>query len=389
MIIIYILNRKGKVLLSASIFLVVLTFSIFAADAPATMVSGLNLFFFVLPIMIASMVIRPYASFIAAALVSVLIVVVSVVLKIPGDLIIGPLGFSAIALVSWLSARSLENALAELRVTNQELDERVIKRTQELAEVNSHLEEQTTELSEANDRLRDLDRLKSKFVSDVAHELRTPINNIAIYVEMMLYGRVERQPQYLKIIQDETTRLSALITSILDLSRMENGTTKITLGWIDVKDLCGQVVTANLLQAEAKGLNLLYKPGWGLPPIWVDRNQINQVMHNLIANAINYTPEGSIEVSTFQEPDSDFVSIEVKDTGMGIYPDDMTHIFERFYRGRQTSQSNLPGTGLGLAITKELVESLGGRISVSSQPEKGSTFTVQLPTRQAIPVEEK
>ncbi len=142
---------------------------------------------------------------------------------------LGALGMFAIAFVSWISARALENALEDLHISNIDLDQRVGQRTKELAQANLDLEKKAQELADANQLLQGLDKLKSKFVSDVSHELLTPINNLSIYLEMLEEGNPNRAGHYKKILRDETDRLEKLVSNVLDLSRMENQTVELVL----------------------------------------------------------------------------------------------------------------------------------------------------------------
>lgn len=392
------LNRRGRVILASTLFLLILTLGIVFSNLQALQ-SGGTLFYFVIPVVMASVLLRPYASFIAAGFISLLLVVIAVSQQYTPAFLIGTVGMFAIAFVSWLSARSLENALQDLRLINQELDQRVAQRTQELARANLALEtqarqlaranitleNQTLELAEANQRLQSLDLLKSKFVSDVSHELRTPISNLKIYMEMLRFGKREKLEQFLGVLQEEIERLAQLIEDILDLSRMELGTKKVESAWVDLNHVVEQVVLANQLRAEAKGLEIAFEPAQSLPNVWADPRQLNQVTNNLVGNAVSYTQKGSIQVSTHFDPQAQQIRLQVKDTGIGIDPEDIPHVFERFYRGAQASQSDIRGSGLGLSITKEIIEQHNGRIEVHSQVGSGTTFTVYLPASAGEP----
>jgi signal transduction histidine kinase len=291
----------------------------------------------------------------------------------------GMIGFFVFALISWLAARSLEVALQEAREVNQHLDELVDERTKELAEANLQLEEQARELANANMRLTELDRLKSKFVSDVSHELRTPISNLTIYLEMLESARPERRERYRSVLQEETRRLDRLVSDVLDLSRMEMGVTKVEFDWVDINEIAEKVVTANLPRAKGKDIEISFEAGDDLPKVWADANQMNRAINNLVGNAVNYTPEGSIWVSTHLDTEAELFRLQVKDTGVGIEDKDKPHLFERFYRGEKAGQSTIPGTGLGLAITKEIVDGHQGFIEVESAIGKGTIITVSLP----------
>lgn len=250
----------------------------------------------------------------------------------------------------------------------QTLEQRVATRTQELAE--------------ANERLKELDFLKSKFVSEVSHELRTPVTNLKLYVELLDKGSVEKQDRIIAVLRQQIDRLAQLVTDILDLSRLELGRERISFEPVDVNAVGQQIVTAHVPRAEAAELSLTFEPEPRLPPVEGERNQLAQVITNLVANAINYTPQGMIEVRTFIDEERECVGLEVRDTGIGIAPDDLPHLFERFYRGQLSSELDVPGTGLGLGIVQEIVELHQGSIEVESEIGEGTTFRIYLPAAQ-------
>lgn len=239
--------------------------------------------------------------------------------------------------------------------------------------------ERTHELAAANERLQELDRLKSKFVSDVSHELRTPLTNLKLYLNLVEHGRAEKQPQYLGIMREQVDRLTYLIEAILDLSRLESGRRRMTFAPVDLNGVVAQVVGEQRARAEEAGLALVWETAPDLPLVRGDRQALSQVITNLVANAISYTASGAVTIRTLPALECGRVCTEVQDTGAGIEPTDLPHVFERFYRGQHTAQSNIPGTGLGLAIVKELVELHGGRVEVESAHGKGATFRIWLP----------
>ncbi len=193
---------------------------------------------------------------------------------------------------------------------------------------------------------KELDRLKDLFVSDVSHELRTPTTNISLYLELMETATPNKQVEYLGVLKEQTRLLMKLVEDILDLSRLAIGKTrKIEFTDVDLNNLVEQVITAHRPLAEASGLELVFEPVMDLLPIWGEPNQLARVINNLISNAIHYTTHGGVYVQTYEEQGD--VCLDVKDTGIGISPDDQAHIFERFYRGQQVRQSKVHGTGLG------------------------------------------
>jgi PAS domain S-box-containing protein len=252
----------------------------------------------------------------------------------------------------------------ELRRLNEDLELRVVERTRELAA--------------ANARLTELDQLKSKFVSDVSHELRTPIANLKLYIDLLDRGKPEKQAQYIEVLHQQVRRVADLVDDILDLSRLEQRKEQgVIYRAVALNDVVEQVVLAHQPRAEADGLSLTFEPAAQLPPVRADANQLAQVVTNLIANALSYTSTGFVRVSTFAENAA--ICLCVADSGSGIAPEDLPHVFERFYRGQHVLKNDVPGTGLGLAIVKEIIDLHEGRIEVDSQPGYGTTFRVWLP----------
>ncbi|HTP11075.1 MAG TPA: PAS domain S-box protein [Anaerolineae bacterium] len=255
---------------------------------------------------------------------------------------------------------------------------RLLEQTQRHAhELEQRVAERTRELAAANERLTELDRLKSKFVSDVSHELRTPIANLKLHVELLEHGRAEKHDHYLSVVKQQSRRLGQLVDDILNLSRLEMGRERAVFGPVDLNFVVEQIVAAHQPRAESTGLILSFEPLPTLQPVRGEVNQLAQVVTNLLINALNYTPEGDVRVSTCQTADE--ACLQVEDTGIGIDPEDLPNIFDRFYRGRRSQRSETPGTGLGLAIVKEIVDLHDGRIEVNSQVKQGTTFKVWLP----------
>jgi len=230
---------------------------------------------------------------------------------------------------------------------------------------------------------KELERLKDQFILEVSHELRTPVTNMGLYAELLERGKPEKKAEYLSILRSEINQLMRMIEDILDLSRLEIGKYKrASFSLVDFNLLADQVVAAHLPLAQEAGLDLVFIPGENLPRISGEQNQLARVLTNLLSNAIRYTPAGSVQVKTFA--DYRGLCVEVKDTGIGIDPDDLPHLYDRFYRGKAVSQSKIIGSGLGLAIVKEIVELHDGQIQVESAVGQGTTFRVWLP---APPIE--
>jgi signal transduction histidine kinase/ActR/RegA family two-component response regulator len=267
-------------------------------------------------------------------------------------------------------------AHAAVAIQNADLYRQVQRHATELEQ---RVIERTRELEEANAQLQVLDRLKSKFVTDVSHELRTPVANIGLYLHLLERGKSEKHAQYLTVLKEQTDRLVSLVEDIMDLSRLDLGKEKVEFAPVDLNAMVMQAIAAHQPRAEVAGLELISECSADLSTVWGERNQLAQVLTNLMTNAINYTPAGQVRVSTYLDADQRRVCLEVQDTGVGVEVEDMPHLFERFYRGQRVGSSNMPGTGLGLAIVKEIVDLHGGKIEVESQPDEGSTFRVWLP----------
>jgi signal transduction histidine kinase/CheY-like chemotaxis protein len=239
--------------------------------------------------------------------------------------------------------------------------------------------DRTAALEAVNERLQELDRLKSKFVSDVSHELRTPVTNLNMRLYLLERDDEANRAGHVAALKEQLGRFKTLIDNILDLSRLELGASRTVFAQVDLNSVVEQTVTAHVPHAEAVGLHLRFEPTAGLPSIIGERNQLSQVVTNLLINAINYTPAGEVIVQTYYDEDRKRVCLTIHDTGIGIEPEDVPHLFERFYRGTQASRAGIPGTGLGLGIVKEIIDLHGGVVEVNSEVGKGSEFRVCLP----------
>jgi PAS domain S-box-containing protein len=229
-------------------------------------------------------------------------------------------------------------------------------------------------------REREIDQMKSDFISSVSHELRSPLTSIRAYTESILQEPdMSRQTQmeFMKIIDDESERLARLIDSILEISRIESGRKEISLVEFEIVAVVKRVLTAMKPLAEKKSIKLSFVISEGVNSLVADEGRVESVVTNLVNNAIKFTPDGgSIDISVQQVGED--VRISVTDTGVGIPKEALGKIFDRFYRVRRTG-SRVQGTGLGLAIVKEIVAMHGGRIEVESEEGRGSKFTIILP----------
>jgi two-component system phosphate regulon sensor histidine kinase PhoR len=230
-------------------------------------------------------------------------------------------------------------------------------------------------------QLRQLERMRSDFVANVSHELKTPVTAIRGFAETLVAGAClepERAMEFSRIIYRESERMQRLVSELLDLARLESGEASLELVSVDIVSVIGGVIQTLGPRVQRAGLTVATE-GIG-DPVWVrgDRDRLEQVLVNLLVNAINNTPAGG-KITVMVGREGDEVKVAVADTGRGIPPEELPRIFERFYRVDKARSRGAGGTGLGLAIVKHIVEAHGGRIRVVSELDQGSTFTVYLP----------
>jgi len=236
-------------------------------------------------------------------------------------------------------------------------------------------------------RERRLERMKEDFIASISHELRTPLTCIKAYTETIIDDdRMdgETRGEFLRIINQESDRLAQLIEGLLEISRLESGRTVLAPGRVDLCRLVEKAAVALRPVADRKDVQIETLVDPRLPAIEADASKIESVVTNLANNAVKFTePGGAVRISAEQR--GPLAVIGVSDTGMGIPPEDLPHIFERFYRVGATALK-VPGTGLGLAIVKKIVDMHGGSIEVHSRLGEGTTFTVLLPIASKAPV---
>ncbi len=226
-----------------------------------------------------------------------------------------------------------------------------------------------------------LEKIRQDFISNVSHELKTPLTSIKAMVEVLLEGGADDsklRKDFLENINQEVDRLSRLVNDLLLLSRLESDKAFLNPVPTDFVSLVTRTVSRFQPRAMKEGLTLTLDIKGEIPPIKVDVNYIDQVISNLIDNAIKYTPSGG-KIDVLVEDLGKEVKVSVKDTGIGISKEDLPRVFERFYRGDKSRNLSLGGVGLGLSIVRHIVEAHGGKVGVESSLGKGSTFYFILP----------
>ncbi|WP_251574337.1 cell wall metabolism sensor histidine kinase WalK [Limosilactobacillus agrestimuris] len=234
---------------------------------------------------------------------------------------------------------------------------------------------------------------RKEFVSNVSHELRTPLTSVKSYVEALSDGAwqdKEIAPQFLKVVQDETERMIRMINDLLSLSRMDAGTTKLNLEYVNINELFNYILDRFDMiikkEEDPKKKKYTIERFFTKKDLWVeiDTDKFTQVIDNIMNNAIKYSPDGGVITARLLETHN-HVIMSISDQGLGIPRKDLGHIFDRFFRVDKARSRKQGGTGLGLAISKEVVNMLGGQIWVDSVEGKGSTFYISLPY---VPYEE-
>lgn len=302
---------------------------------------------------------------------------------------------SSLSLLASLAGICLDriSLLAKISQAMKEIDE--LKKT-----VEQKVTTRTDELEKVNRELEYANQLKSRFIAQMSHELRTPLNAIIGFSDVLLdrtFGDLsENQERYIRNIHSSGKHLLELVNNILDLAKIESGKYEMVYETLPLRDVIEQVVATMKPLSDNKGVDLHVSVSDRAATITADRVKFKQILYNLVSNAIKFTPEGgTISVSADREdhpeafyvsaaPGLEFVRISVRDTGIGISPEDTEKIFDEFEQGGSFLAKQYGGAGLGLALTRKLVELHGGIITVESVPGQGSTFTFLIPSKSPV-----
>jgi signal transduction histidine kinase len=276
---------------------------------------------------------------------------------------------------------SARDEIGQLVGSFNDMLEKILNHEQHLEQL---VAERTVELEAAKTKAEESDHLKSAFLASMSHELRTPLNSIIGFTGILLQGMAgplsEEQAKQLGMVKGSASHLLELINDILDISKIESGRVQVYDEAFKIDLLLVMAVSSLRPFAEKKSLRLRHNIETDLPKLYSDKRRLEQVLINLINNAIKFTEEGEIMVSCYLK--EDFLNIDVFDTGIGISEKDLETVFETFRQIDTGLDRVKEGSGLGLAISKKLVELLGGTISVVSEPGVGSTFSILLPIKQ-------
>jgi signal transduction histidine kinase len=307
---------------------------------------------------------------------------------------IGLLGPQAIARLGEELVRARpRDPVEEMRLQNRELLralEELARRQEELTALNRELEDTNrgvvalyAELDEKADHLRRADEIKSRFLSNMSHEFRTPVNSIQALARLLLErtdGDLSpEQEKQITFIRRAADDLAELVNDLLDLAKVEAGKIAVRPVEFEVRNLFGALrgMLRPLLVNES--VNLVFDEPDDLPPLYTDEAKVSQILRNFISNALKFTERGEVRVTARLVPGADEVAFSVADTGIGIAPEDQERIFHEFTQVDSPLQRRVKGTGLGLPLCRRLAGLLGGTVTVESQPGLGSTFTAVVP----------
>lgn len=283
------------------------------------------------------------------------------------------------------SEEELKVQQEELLQSNQELEER----TKLLEEKNQLIAIRNSEIQKKAEELALSTKYKSEFLANMSHELRTPLNSILLLSRLMVENAdenlTEDQIESAKVIQSSGSSLLSLIDEILDLSKIEAGKMKLEYEMVSLKSICNDLQKMFKPLASERGISFYTHLDSNLPDfIETDKLRVEQVIRNLIGNAIKFTAQGEVRLSISADENPDFLTIAVADTGIGISEDKQKIIFEAFQQADGSTRRKFGGTGLGLSISREIVRLLGGSISLESKVGEGSIFTVRIPTKASV-----
>ncbi|MGA3130274.1 MAG: ATP-binding protein [Terracidiphilus sp.] len=276
--------------------------------------------------------------------------------------------------------QELLKTLEELRTRQQELE--LLNR--ELEDTNRGVVALYAELDERADYLRRASELKTKFLSNVSHEFRTPLNSIISLAKLLLEkidgDLTSEQVRQVSYIESSARELQDLVNDLLDLARVEAGKIRIRPKRFEVHELFSALKgMLKPLLADNTSVDLVFENASDIPPLHTDEGKVSQILRNLVSNAIKFTPKGTVNISA-QMQENGLVLFVVADTGIGIAPEHHETIFKEFSQVENPLQEKYRGTGLGLPLCRDLATLLGGRIWLTSEPGVGSTFFVELPT---------
>ena len=324
---------------------------------------------------------REFILFLILVIVVIFLLIDNLSLSIPLILLLLAVGILILNLIGWrrnIEIDEIKNIVSSIRLNKYQSSDKII--------LSKHLHVLETEIKEMFEKAKgDIDYLerlqimRSQFLANVSHELRTPIFSIQGYIETLLNGAIDDakvNKHFLQKANDNTVNLSNLLNDLIDISMIESGEMRMSYRYFEINKYIQSIISEFSLMAEEKNIELLFNPLKEDLQVFGDKEKLHQVFVNLLQNAIKYTDEGKVEI--ILEEDKKWVDIFIKDTGIGVPNEDLSRIFERFYRVDKARSRAVGGTGLGLAIVKHILEAHSSKIMVNSKLGEGSTFSFKL-----------
>jgi signal transduction histidine kinase len=229
-----------------------------------------------------------------------------------------------------------------------------------------------------NARLHELNRRKDEMIAVVSHDLCSPLTGVRMVIDLLREGREEQTEELLALMDQSTRRMVSMVRGLLDISKLQSDTVELELEDLKLSEVIRHTMQPLVINANAKHIALNFHPPVREPLLRADRLRVSQIFSNLLTNAVKFTaPGGAVDVSV--EPRQDVVTVHVRDTGLGIPKDEMPHIFDKYRQTTTKATAGENGAGLGLAIVREMVQLHGGHITVSSELNRGTVFSVCLP----------
>lgn len=292
--------------------------------------------------------------------------------------------FAVSSYLSWSISRPIQQIdKAAAKIAVGDYSERIyIRSKDEIGDLATTINRMMEQLGRVDLEKRKLDQLRHDFMANVSHELRTPLTAMQGFLEALQDGLIEEgaRGKYYEILYNETLHMNRLVDDITDLMKLENKEIELMLSAVDVQEMLAKLAFKFRPEAEARGTSIQCMTDASQPKVYADPVRLEQILNNLVKNAVKFTENGMVELKAISVPSEDSILITVSDTGIGISPEDQTLIWERFFkvdRGRQVK--NKGSSGLGLAIVRELVELHQGSIRLRSEVGVGSTFEVRIP----------
>jgi len=329
----------------------------------------------------ASVYFREFILFLVFVLVIIFLLIEKLTLSIPLILLLIFTGFIVLNLIGRRRIKEIDeikNIIASIRKSDYKSSDEIIL-SKHLSGLENEIKEMFEKAKNDIEYLERLQRMRSQFLANVSHELRTPIFSIQGFIETLLNGAIDDPKvnrHFLKKANQNTVNLNNLLNDLIDISMIESGEMRMSYRYFDINIFIKNILNEFLQAAEEKKIKLVFNPTKEGLQVFGDKDKLRQVLVNLLQNAIKYTDEGIIEILLDEE--KKFVNVSVKDTGIGIPEEELSRIFERFYRVDKARSRAVGGTGLGLAIAKHIIEAHNSKISVQSTLGKGSTFSFML-----------